>query len=230
MKNKRNLINFLVTGALGVLFVVFTVLVKFVDVQHVAQDGSAVGFADLNVAVMDGIGYNLKLYKITGGLGYAAIAIAVGFAIFAVVQLFRKKNFKDVDKDIYALLILYVVMALFYVLFELLKVNYRPIKIDGKSEASYPSSHTVLAICITVSAMMQFKWRVKDRTLLWIAYILCAGLCTAIVIGRFLSGVHWFTDILAGIILSVFLVMAYYSAVTLIKTISENKEKLSKTD
>ncbi len=225
MKSKRNLINFLVTGGLGVLFAVFTILVKFVDVQNVAQDGSAVGLAKLNVAVMDGIGYNLTLYKVTEGLGYAAIAIAVGFAIFAIVQLFRRKNFKDVDKDIYALLVLYVIIVLFYGLFELLKINYRPILIDGESEASYPSTHTLIAICLTVTAMMQFKWRTKDKTLLWITYILCSGLCAAIVIGRFLSGVHWFSDILGGIILSAFLVMAYYSVVTLMKTISENKKE-----
>ena len=218
MKSRKNIINFLVTGGLGILFVVFTVLVKFVDVQNVAQDGSAVGFADLNVAVADSIGYNLTLYKVTNWLGYIAIALAAGFAVFAIVQLIIRKNFKDVDKDLYVLFAFYVAVILFYVLFELCKVNYRPIQIDGESEPSYPSSHSMIAVCITTTAILQFKSRIKDVTLRWVSYILCGGLCAAIVIGRFLSGVHWFTDILGGIILSAFLVMAYYSAVTFINT------------
>lgn len=216
MKNKKNIIAFSVTGGLGILFIVFTVLVKFVDVQNVAQDGSAVGFADLNVAVADGIGYNLTLYKMTNWLGYVAIALAAGFAVFAVAQIIIKRSFKKVDKDLYALIAFYVAVLLFYVLFELCKVNYRPILIDGKSEPSYPSSHTMIAICISVTAVLQFKSRIKDLTLRWVSYILTSGLCAAIVIGRFLSGVHWFTDILGGIILSAFLIMAYYSAVTLL--------------
>lgn len=218
MKNKRNLINFLTTGLLAVLFIAFTVIVKFVDVQPVGPEGSSVGFAGINKPFSEALGYKPSLYNLTGYLGYAVIAIAACFVIYALLQLIVRRYFGNIDKDIYALLILYVVLALFYILFEYLKVNYRPVLLDGILEASYPSSHTMLAVTITVTAMMQFKSRIKDVVLRWILYVICGALCIGVVLGRLLSGAHWLTDILGGIILSAFLIMAYYSAVTLLKT------------
>lgn len=225
MKNKRNLINFLVTGLLAALFVAFTVIIKFVDVKPVGEGGSSVGLAGINKRFADAVGYKPSLYSLTGYLGYAVILIAVCFVIYGLLQLVVRIDFGKVDKDLYALLALYIVLALFYVLFEFLKVNYRPVLIDGVKEPSYPSSHTMLAITICASAIMQFKSKIKDAVLRWVLYVLSGGLCLAVVIGRLLSGAHWLTDILGGIILSAFLVMAYYSAVKLLQTKKERNGK-----
>ena len=51
-----------------------------------------------------------------------------------------------------------------------------------------------------------------------------AAIILITVIGRLLSGVHWFTDIIAGVLLSSALVMLYYSSVIYIDEKQKEKE------
>ena len=46
---------------------------------------------------------------------------------------------------------------------------------------------------------------------------LCAVIMTVVVVGRLLSGVHWFTDIIAGALLSVSLLMFYLGSCAVLK-------------
>ena len=86
---------------------------------------------------------------------------------------------------------------------------------DGALEASYPSSHTMLVICIMGTAIMQFRRLLPEKKGLRIFLDGAAVLLIVVtVVGRLLSGVHWFTDILAGVLLSSALVMLYFSALT----------------
>ena len=82
---------------------------------------------------------------------------------------------------------------------------------DGKLEASFPSSHTVLAICVCISAISINKFYIKDESKLKLANVFIMILMTLIVIGRFISGVHWFSDIIGGIIISSTLLSYYFS-------------------
>ena len=61
------------------------------------------------------------------------------------------------------------------------------------------------------TAVLQLRERVKNRTLRkGISYIITAFVAF-MVIGRLVSGVHWLTDIVGGVLLSAGLVMMYYS-------------------
>ena len=96
-----------------------------------------------------------------------------------------------------------------YLFFEKCIVNYRPVLIEGKLEASYPSSTTVLVICVMITAAMEFQNRIQNpRKRRWITRMITI-FTVLMVIGRLLSGVHWFTDIVGGILLSAGLVMLY---------------------
>ena len=108
-----------------------------------------------------------------------------------------------------------------YLFFEYFVVNYRPVLINGYLEASYPSSTTMLVMCVMPTAVMQLSRRMKSRKYAKAAARLISVFTVFMVIGRLVSGVHWATDIIGGAILSVGLVWVYYGAVGIL-----SKEKI----
>ena len=196
------------------LFLLILVLVKTVDVQAIGPDHSSVGLADLNGTFHGIFGYLPWLYQITEYAGYLALLTAAGFGVYIAVQLIRRKQLKAVDRDLYWLVGLYAVVALLYVLFEKVVINCRPVIVDEVEglEASFPSTHTMLSICILVPAMEQFHRRLKSP---WQkpAVILSGVLMAVIILGRLFSGVHWLTDIVASLFLGSGLVLLYLSLI-----------------
>lgn len=228
-KTKR---NFIITGVFF-LFAIFTLATKTIDVRAIGPQNSSIGFATINQFVFNLLGVNLIWYNITDWLGVVALLFAFAFAILGFYQLIKRKSLLKVDYNILLLGVFYAVVVAVYVFFECVIINYRPIIMDTSLEASYPSSHTMLIICIMATAMMMFNNLFKDKkNILITANVISALIMVTTVIGRLLSGVHWFTDILAGILISTALVMMYYSFVKLIeskinlKDIEENDASL----
>ncbi|MBQ2911285.1 MAG: phosphatase PAP2 family protein, partial [Clostridia bacterium] len=96
-----------------------------------------------------------------------------------------------------------------------LVVNYRPVLINGYLEASYPSSTTMLVMCVMPTAIMQFNARIKNNVLKRFVASAIIAFIVFMVIGRLVSGVHWFTDIIGGVLLSAGLVMMYRAVIRL---------------
>ena len=149
------------------------------------------------------------LYNVTDWLGIVPIAVALGFAVLGLVQLIERKNLLRVDHSILVLGGFYIVVIAVYVIFETVVVNYRPVMVEGCLEASYPSSTTMLVMCVMPTAAMQLNRRIKNvtfrRCILAAIIIFIAFMVT----GRLFSGVHWITDIIGGALLSTGLVMLY---------------------
>ena len=160
------------------------------------------------------------MYIITDWLGLVPFGVAFGFAILGLVQWIKRKSFFKVDRSILALGGFYIVVMSVYVLFEMVVINYRPTLIDGYLEVSYPSSTTMLVMCVMPTAMMQLRARIKNDVLRRCVMVTIAVFTAFMVIGRIVSGVHWITDIIGGAILSTGLVMLYYLVCDL-----EKKEK-----
>ena len=120
----------------------------------------------------------------------------------------------------------------FYVAFEIITINYRPILIDGVLEASYPSSHTMLATCFMTTAIIELNRLLKGKkTLLIVLDVIFVAIAALIVIGRLLAGVHWLTDIIAGLLLSGALISLYCLAVAVAKEkIAKKAEKENAKD
>lgn len=190
-------------------FALWTVLVRFIDVQAIGPNGSSVGFAALNKAVHETIGVHWGLYTVTDWLGLIPIVFVLGFAILGLVQLVRRRSLFKVDCSILVLGGFYIVVLAAYLLFETVVINFRPVLIDGKLEASYPSSTTMLALCILPTAIMQLKTRIRGDAVRRAILGILAAFTFFMVVGRLISGVHWLTDIIGGVLLSVGLVMLY---------------------
>lgn len=211
MKDTRKI--FILSGVFFLVFVIFTALVKIVDVQAIGPQNSEIGFAAINGAVRDAIGYNPFWEGITDWLGYIAIGVALGFALFAGFQLIKGKSLKAVDPCLLALGGFYVIVVVFYALFEVLVINYRPVILEAELEASYPSSHTMLSVCIMATAMILFARYFREKRIVWLVADVIAGVILLMtVIGRFFAGIHWMTDIIGGLLLSISLVLLYFGA------------------
>lgn len=208
MNKKSN--NILMGAVLFVCFVIYTVLIKVVDVQAIGPEGSSVGLASLNAVFARFFPFNATWYSITEYLGYIAIGVCLGFGLLGLFQLIKGKSLKAVDKELWLLAGFYVVVIAFYALFEIVEINYRPVILEEGLEASYPSSHTVLAICVFLSAVYEFEsYLLKSKVVKNLLQALFIVLALLTVIGRMLAGVHWFTDIIGGLILSLSLVVIF---------------------
>ena len=213
-KNKKRLV---LGAGLVVAFVLWTVLVCFVDVRTIGSEGSSVGFATLNGFVHELTGVNWLLYTVTDWLGLVPIAAALGFAILGLVQLIKRKSLWKVDHSILALGVFYIVVMAAYLVFEIVVINYRPTLIEGYLEASYPSSTTMLVMCVMPTAAMQLNARIKNTVFRRCVIITIMVFIAFMVIGRFLSGVHWITDIIGGALFSAGVVTTYFSICNILK-------------
>ena len=201
----------LLCAALGFLaaFALWTVLVRHVDVQPIGPEGSRVGFAAINGAFHALTGVHWPLYTVTDWLGLVPIGIALGFAGLGLAQLIRRRSLCKVDSSILLLGGFYVLVLAAYLLFEKVVINYRPVLIAGILEASYPSSTTMLSLCVVPAAMMQFGARIRSAPVRRAVLAVLAAFAAFMVIGRLLSGVHWLSDIIGGMLLSTGLVTLY---------------------
>ncbi|MBQ2266464.1 MAG: phosphatase PAP2 family protein [Clostridia bacterium] len=205
--------NFTSAIILLLSFIIWTVAVSITDVKTIGPLESAVGFATINQFVHNLTGVNFTLYNITDWLGLVPFAVCFGFGVLGFIQLIKRKSILKVDYDILVLGLFYIVVIAVYLLFENVVINYRPVLINGVLEASYPSSTTMLTMCVMPTLVMQFNKRIKNKTAKNIVVLVSVIFMVFMVVGRILSGVHWISDIIGGALLSAGLVMLYSAVV-----------------
>lgn len=210
MKAKRTL--WVGVGLLAA-FVLWTLLIVSVDVQHVGQNATAVGFATFNTWFHRLTGVHLWLYTVTDWLGLVPIAVCMGFGVLGLIQWIRRRSLFRVDLDVILLGVYYILVIFGYLIFEMVPINYRPIPIDGHMEASYPSSTTLLVLSVMPTLMLQIKRRCRSKALRVTGYALSVSFSAFMVIGRLTAGVHWATDIIGSAWLSFGLFALYHAAV-----------------
>lgn len=196
-------------SALTVTFVIWTILIQMIDVQPLGQNGTNIGFATFNSLFHQATSVNVLLYTITDWMGLAPLFVCMIFAGIGLCQLIKRRSLFKVDADIIVLGVYYCWVIGCYLLFEAIPVNYRPVLIDGNLEASYPSSTTLLVITVMWALIEQVRRRVKGTALR--KGIVAAAIVFSIfmVAGRLLSGVHWITDIIGSLLLSMGLFYIY---------------------
>ena len=198
MKDKNLLRGLLLLAA----FVIWTIMITTVDVKPIGQNGSAVGFATINGWFHQMTGVHMEMYTITDWLGLVPVAVCIGFGILGLAQWIKRCSLLRVDADILLLGVYFVIVIAGYLLFEMIPINYRPILIEGRLEASYPSSTTLLTLSVMSALVFQVQRRAKRYGFRVVAIALIIVFTVFMVVSRLLSGVHWLTDIVGGMLLS----------------------------
>ncbi|MBO7275510.1 MAG: phosphatase PAP2 family protein [Clostridia bacterium] len=206
MNNKKRLIC---AVCLLSAFVIFTALVCCVDVKAVGADNTNVGFSRLNMYVHRLTGAHLALYHLTDWLSLVPLGVVASLAAAGLIQWIQRKSLRKVDRSLLALGALYVVTAAVYLLFECIVINYRPIFIDGVLESSYPSSTTMLVLCVMPASALYIAGRAKNRTFKRVITVMANSFTALMIVGRLVSGVHWFTDIVGAVLAGLALLMLY---------------------
>ena len=203
-------------GIFIIAFAIWTALIQMVDVQPLGQNATNIGFATFNCWFHHLIGVNKVIYTITDWMGLVPIVVCLVFAGVGLIQLIKRRSIFKVDADIMILGVYFAVVILAYVIFEIIPINYRPILINGIMEASYPSSTTLLVLCVMPTLVEQIQRRLSGDVAKRIITIVSLAFSGFMVIGRLIAGVHWFTDIVGGVLLSTGLVLIYKATVMLV--------------
>ena len=209
-KRKRDLLTGF--GLLGA-FVLWTILIQCIDVQAAGPKSTKIGFAAFNVWFHALTGVHMTIYSITDWLGLVPIFICLCFGVLGFVQLVKRRSLRMVDPDLLLLGVYYMLVIAAYLVFEMIPINYRPILIGGRLEASYPSSTTLLVLSVMPTLSFQINRRSAKLSLQKAAVLFSAAFSVFMVTGRLIAGVHWGTDIVASVLLSAGLFMLYRAAV-----------------
>ncbi len=198
-----------------VAFVIWTLLIQNVDVQSLGANGTNIGFATINCWFHKLTGVHMGIYHITDWLGLVPIFICMLFGCIGFSQLMKRRSLLKVDCDIILLGVYYIIVIFGYLIFEMVPINYRPILIEGFLEASYPSSTTLLVLCVMPTLTEQMNRRSENAAVKRIIKVFVVCFSIFMVLARLLSGVHWFTDIVGSVMLSVGLFCIYKAVVLL---------------
>ncbi len=196
----------------GVLFLGLIILLLTFDLRPIGPQNTVIGLAGINKWFYDLLGTNELCYEITEYLGLAAFGAVGIIALVALAEWIKRKSLWKIGFDLWLTVAFLGLMAVLYVLFEVVIINYRPVLEEGEIAASFPSSHTMLVFCV----MWASAWcahRIPWRGVRITVQTLCILILLVTAVGRLLSGVHWFTDILGGVLVSLSL-GCFYSACT----------------
>ena len=177
-----------------VSFIIFTLLVAFVDVDQV-------GLSKINHFFWQHCGKHEIWERITDYLGYVLILVLVGILAWQIWQWIQRKSLRRIDRNLLLFDFVCVTLVVVYFFFEIVVVNYRPLLDHGEAKASYPSSHVMLFATILPLLIWQVWHYLKSKPLCIVLTVIISVILIIGVVGRLFSGVHWFTDILGGVII-----------------------------
>lgn len=201
-------------GGWGFLAAGLVFILGRVDVAPIGPAGTRIGLSRLNGTVAAWLGRSDFWYTVTEALGAAVVLLAIVLALWGLAQAVYRKSLRRADAALLFLGGLYAVTVAVYFFFEKFPVNFRPVLLAGQKfpEPSFPSSHTLLAWVVLGSAGRLARHYLPKNALQRVLRLLCAAGIAGMTLGRLLSGVHWCTDILGGVIFGEALLSLYDAA------------------
>lgn len=209
-KNKKFISCLFSTIVWFFVFVVILIMVKYVDVDFLGENGTAIGLSTINNKFYQAHStLNETFYKITKYMGYFCFLVMGFFALKGLIQLIKRKKLSAVDIDLLVLGGIYILTLAFYVFFELVPISFRPIIVEKPGESSFPSSHTFLTVVVMMCSILYVSIHSQNTIIKITLSILAIVFSILMIYLRALSGVHWFTDIVAGVLLGVSISFLY---------------------
>lgn len=212
--NKRN--SYISSGICLAAFLVLIVILKTVDVGLYEPVNTYIGLSRFNIAVHSFFGTNAAFFIISEALGYFSLFVAVVVLFGGAIGVFKARSFRGISKQHFYAMAAYAVLVFLYVLFDFAVVNCRPVLEAGQTvpESSFPSTHTMIAMIVMgVFARFVNKTIGVNKKNAMISAV-CYAIAVVTVFARFLSGVHWATDILGSILISMAVIFAYQAVIT----------------
>lgn len=204
--NVRKQVFFWLSVSFFALFVLWTILVKVVDVETI-YNGTKLGFYHLNYKFGDLVtefGKYEFMRVVSDILLYISLGYTLILVVVALIQLIKYKSLKKVNPIFYFLAGAYLLIAILYVFFELVHINYSPDSVAGSLKASYPSTHVFVGgslFLLNSYVLLKFLW-VKDDLFKTLIHLSTVVLTCLIVLTRLLAVKHWLTDIIGAVILT----------------------------
>ncbi len=188
---------------LGFLFIFLFLLILLMSVDKVDNIYKQIGLYNFNKILLVDY-YNESWDGFSDVILYISLIFLLGLIIYGIYQLNKRKSLFKVDKDIILTGFGFIfIIILWFVFDKVIEVNYRPISVDGRAQTSFPSTHVMLC-CFSLLATSriilkrntnQFKYYILGYSGVSLLIFLCC-------LGRILSKMHWTTDVLGAIFIS----------------------------
>ena len=215
VNNKKVLYGVL---SLALLLVILLMIVALKKVNVSTNGGNYIGLSSINLAIFNSIGSNKAMDIISTVILGLAIAMAVGFAVLGLIQVIKRKKLEAIDTPIKALALVYVITGWIYLIFDyVLVVNYRPTTEAISTSPSFPSTHTMVILMVFLTGITVLEGIIKNKKAIYGYEIGCGVLGVVAIVTRMLSGKHWFTDIIAGILFALLLYFFHKFIIELLK-------------
>ena len=205
-KIRENYLCVIITALLFILMVVFHILLFTSPKEAIGPGGLEVGMPEINEKVFDWLGASKTFDLFSDGLLVIAILVCAFFFFLGVYRLIR---YKKLDKSILLMGIFYIILGIIYFIFEKIVINYAPILKYGEPKPSYPSSHVLLSTFVFLSAIVIIDENLEKKIYKNVLIYLSVALVVLMFITRLLSGNHWLSDTIGGLLIGSFLASLY---------------------
>lgn len=194
---KKGMRNWLISaGICGGLFLLLIVFLLTVDVGY-AVPHAPVGLSTVNGFVFEAIGENPEWEMVSFVLLIISVLLMCAQGLCIFIKMIRTRKLWEMVAVGHAWLLALV----FYILFEFCIVNYRPILEDGELAASFPSSHTLIAVVLFGVMAVWFAYLLPRSVKKYVIIALLGAAAFVSALARLMVGVHWLTDVLGGMLL-----------------------------
>ncbi|MBP9995928.1 MAG: phosphatase PAP2 family protein [Lachnospiraceae bacterium] len=196
--NAKN--KLIVALIMTVVSVISTICIAVVDVQPIGPQGTYVGIAKVNGLIASLCPYNEMWYKISKPFLYIALLTLPAAALVGLIQLIQRKSLKKIDVRLWISYVYIICLGIIYIVFDkVIVLNYRPVELNGL-EPSFPSTHAFLVVSLLLGTAVVLRGYIKNDNVAKAVILIAVALSCFTVIARTLSGVHWVTDLIGGVL------------------------------